>query len=329
MPSRVTLKKRLEIVARCQAGVQSHRAIGRALKVKHQTVAAVFKKFQETGDVRDFARTGRPSKTTSAQDKELIHIARRHDEEPSTDIADRFQQRTGTRLAASSVRRHLVAAGLEARPFASKPALTEAQKAKRLSFAHDNRRRRWGEVLFSDETKIALGSRKRLVRRFKGEKKYKRTFKHPGSVNVWGCFGRRGFGSIHIFRENLTGELYRDILNTHLRQSAAACVPARWVFQDDNDPKHRSRVAKQWLATHKIRRLDWPPNSPDANPIENVWRPLKDNVAARRPKNLDQLERYIREEWDKFTPDYAATLVGSMPNRISELIKQNGDVIQY
>ena len=72
-----------------------------------------------------------------------------------------------------------------------------------------------------------------------------------------------------------------------------------------------------------------PPNSPDANPIENVWRPLKDNVAARRPKNLDQLERYIREEWAKFTPDYAATLVGSMPNRISELIKQNGDVIQY
>ena len=113
---------------------------------------------------------------------------------------------------------------------------------------------------------------------------------------MWGCFGRRGFGEIHIFRENMTAAVYVGILEEHLEQSAVNAVPEHWVFQDDNDPKHRSRLAKQWLRDHNIRTLGWPSNSPDVNPIENVWAPLKDHVAARDPQALDQLERYIRED---------------------------------
>jgi len=127
----------------------------------------------------------------------------------------------------------------------------------------------------------------------------------------------------------MTGPIYKDILEQHLLPSAQRAVPANWVFQDDNDPKHRSKVVKQWVRDHNIKTLAWPSNSPDANPIENVWAPLKDRVAAREPATLDQLERYIREEWAKFTPDFAARLVQSMPRRMEALIAAAGDSIDY
>jgi transposase len=329
MPPRVSVRKRWQIVELCSAGELSRRAIARTLKVDRGSVTQVFERYQETGDVAEHPRPGRPRTTTPWQDKELIHIVRQHADEASPQTAARLQQRTGAKLDPSTVRRRLVAEGLRAHPCSSKPALSISQKARRLAFAKRNRSRQWANVLFSDETKVCLGPRKRLVRRYKGEKTYKRTFKHPGAVNVWACLGRRGFGDIHIFRENLTGTLYRGILEAHLQPSASRVVPRRWTFQDDNDPKHRSSTVKEWLTQQNITRLDWPPNSPDANPIENVFRPLKDNVAARQPRDLDQLEKFIREEWAKLRPEYAAALVDSMPHRIEALIASKGDVIDY
>ena len=48
--------------------------------------------------------------------------------------------------------------------------------------------------------------------------------------------------------------------------------------------------------------IDWPSNSPDLNPIENLWSIVKTNVERRRPTNLDELRRFMVEEWDNI-PD--------------------------
>ena len=329
MPSRVPDERRLRIVADCKAGKSSIEAIARRFRVQPKTVRRIWARYEENGNVDDLDRPGRPRRTTPKQDTELVHIVRRHPDEPSHRTSARLRERTGVNLAASTVRRRLVAEGLSARPFTSKPALSDKQKTARVAFAKRNRTRAWLNVLFSDETKFLLGSRKHLVRRYQGEKIYKRTFKHPGGVNVWGCFGSRGFGNVHIFRENMTAAVYVDILERHLLPSAKRAVPTSWIFQDDNDPKHRSRLAKQWLRDHNVKSLAWPSNSPDANPIENVWAPLKDRVAAREPATLDQLEQYIKEEWAKLTPDFALRLVQSMPRRMAALIDAGGDSIDF
>jgi len=75
--------------------------------------------------------------------------------------------------------------------------------------------------------------------------------------------------------------------------------------------------------------MDWPANSPDLNPIENLWAIVKGRVEKRQPKNIAELEQFMVEEWDSIPQYIIINLIRSMKERCQLIIDNNGERIPY
>ena len=70
--------------------------------------------------------------------------------------------------------------------------------------------------------------------------------------------------------------------------------------------------------------MDWPTQSPDMNPIENVWKLLGERTKAKNPGNLDDLWTTLQEEWSKITKEVCSHLVKSCSRRCQAVINNKG-----
>ena len=90
----------------------------------------------------------------------------------------------------------------------------------------------------------------------------------------------------------------------------------KWVFQEDNDPKHIAILNREWIQKNKIRRMDWPAQSPDLNPIENLWSILDQRCKSRKPKNEDELFDVLKKAMEALPTRLLQSLVQSMHSKV-------------
>ena len=244
----------------------------------------------------------------------------------------------GTDISRRTVSRRLVDDfDLKAHKPAHKPRLTQAMKSKRLAFAKKHLKwtiQQWQQVLFSDESSVQqFTNRKRYLRRPSRKRFSERytiqTMKHPQCHDLGGMSINETAGLFFLPPgTTINGQKYLDLLKNKLKLQMA--VHKCSVFMQDGAPCHHAKIVIQFLKAQKINILDWPGNSPNLNPIENLWTILKNKVSERQSTNAKMLEPAIKEVWVRdISAAYCRNLVESMPRRLEAVIKAKGGPTKY
>ena len=199
----------------------------------------------------------------------------------------------------------------------------------------------WKRVLWTDETKINRfgsdgrewmwkgGAEKGLV-----EREVKGTLKFGGgSLMMWGCMLWDGPGQACKIDGRMDKELYVQILEDELLGTLEeyGLEVDDVIFQQDNDPKHTSKVARKWLQDHGFVVMVWPAQSADLNPIEHLWHYIKNRLKKYEtpPKGILELWERVEKEWAAIPAEVCQNLIESMPRRIEAVIKAKGGYTKY
>ncbi|CAB4392281.1 unnamed protein product [Rhizophagus irregularis] len=288
--------------------------ISEELGVSKSTVNDTIKRYKKTGSATPEKCPGRP-KCLPNTIHELYNV-----------------------LFVKTIRKYLHNEGLGNYTAQKKPLLTRKQRKDRLRWSKDkkNWQEEWKQVVWSDESRFALfesDGRVRVWRRA-GDAYNKDCIQLTvkfggGSVMFWGCFGWHGVRPLIVVEGNMDSDKYVNVLANHFIPWVSNYPNS--IFQQDGASCHTSSYTVWWMSSHAVPILDWVAQSPDLNPIENLWNHLDRQVRKRRPlpKSKQELISAVQEEWEKITIETIHDLILSLPRHIKAVIKAKGRHTKY
>lgn len=332
----LTLHERSSIVALRNEG-KSLIDLARQFKVHHTTIIRICAKFNQTGSVQNLKRSGPYRKTTERQDRSLKRIQIQQPNLVSNSVAQIFNAQHDVQINARTVRRRLVNMGLPSRIAKTKPSISAVNKRKRLDWARrhaDWMPEQWQNVHFSDEVPISLvqNSQRRYIRCHASQvlapgMTRPKIHSGGGKMMFWGSFCNETLGNITEINERLNGHGYKQLLEQHL--NFREIIRTNKIFQHDNAPIHKAQCVTRWFEETALRVLDWPPQSPDLNPIENVWSHIKAKLDQHQISSKAMMRTEIQRIWQEIPPEYLHGLIQSMPRRIAAVIANKGGATNY
>jgi transposase len=103
------------------------------------------------------------------------------------------------------------------------------------------------------------------------------------------------------------------------------------TFMQDNASCHKTDEVMNVLEKNGVETLQWPPQSPDLNPIENLWAIIKDRRQKKigMPTSKVELIHQVLQIWSDLEPGLAEKLAGSVVNRLKECLRRKGRQTKY
>ena len=331
----MTVTERAIIYNRRKSG-ETLSSIAEDYDLSPEGVRDIFRRLEERGVAENMTRSGRKRKTQPRDDRQILKEVQKNCKVSAREIKDTLN----LDISETTIKRRIRETGLGGYVARSKPYISPANRKKRVAFAKEyfsNPLDFWKSIIWSDESKFELLScnRRQYVWRKKGEafkiENLKPTVKHGGgSLMVWGCVSYYGVGKLCFIDGKMNGPGYVEILEKNLLRSIDQLgMRNEYVFQQDNDPKHTSRVATKFFEINSIPVLPWPPQSPDINIIEHVWNYIDRKIPMNERKNKNDFKNAIINEWSNVTSNYLKKLVESVPNRLLKVIQANGGPTKY
>jgi hypothetical protein len=191
-------------------------------------------------------------------------------------------------------------------------------------------------LFFSNETMVEANQRKtQYVRKSVSEKLqpqhcYQRQA-YPPRLMIWGCISSEGPGQLYKVEGSMNSTQYCEVIGNCLLPQAQTWYPQlEWIFQQDNAPCHTSRVTRNYLQQVGVNVLQWPPNSPDLNPIETAWALLKKEFHNETVVK-ERLWQNVCDVWNnsETLKRFCHDVPGSMCKRVKELLSNKGGLTHY
>jgi hypothetical protein len=269
-------------------------------------------------------------------------------------LIDRVVHRTTLAKAAKAA---AAAAGIRLRVERGRPkrALLPANMADRVAFAEDNKTREWRHVMFTDRKRFYFrypGCKVRGVRWSSADKPHAAiTVNRPKCVNMYAGVTAYGVTKAHLVAgttglantfktkagndaKNITTAEYKHVLLETLLPEGNRIFSSQglssWVLQQDNDPTHKGGAAAALPTfngqhTTTVELLpNWPANSPDLSPIENLWAIVQGRVEAAGCKTFEEFKETLHQEWHNVSSQLCGKLINSMHQRLVKCIELEG-----
>ena len=302
------------------------------IKSTKQGVRLFLKRYSMFKTIARKPGSGLPPKLTPSLQKLIEEAMQRDDETTATQLQAMLAAK-GIYVSLSTIVRNRTHLGWTYRGSAYCQLIRQQNKNKRLDWATMNINDDFNDVIWTDETTVQIETHKRFCYRKEGHKpRPKPRPKHPVKVHVWAGISKQGATEVCIFEGIMDAPLYCEILEKTLMPFLQEKFPPpnSHRFMQDNDPKHTSRVAKAFFASNNINWWKTPPESPDMNPIENLWHELKEFIRGQvKPTTKDELIDGILKFWDMVDVHKCSRYINHLKKVLPKVIEVGGEPTGY
>ena len=297
-----------------------------------QGVRQFLKRYESTKCIARKPGSGIPPKLSPNLQK-LIEDAMKLDDETTATQLQAMLASQNIYVSLATIVRNRVQLGWTYRGSAYCQLIREPNKQKRLEWATDHLHDNFDNVIWTDETTVQIETHKRFCYHKEGQKpRPKPRPKHPVKVHVWGGISKVGATEVCIFEGTMNATLYCDILEKTLLPFIKDKFhpPIMHRFMQDNDPKHTSRAAQDFFNENNVNWWKTPPESPDMNPIENLWHELKEFVRREvKPRSKEELIEGISTFWDTVDVNKCCRYINHLNKVLPKVIEVKGEPTGY